>query len=157
MIEDGKTEKEAASEITDSIRYTVLSDTNHFVSNYRTFKKNMKNIGYTEVECKNYYTLFEKGIVKHKALQSKFSTNDGFIFEIQFHTPESQDAKNKKIPLYEERRQVGINPIRAKELESKMEELALNIPNPSKIKSIKSYKRRGRDIINNYLKEMERL
>lgn len=141
QAESGQSEKEIANDIHDSVRYTTISDSNTFVHNYETFKKTMQKQGYTEVECKNYYPLFEQGIVKHKAVQSKFSTKDGFIFEVQFHTPESQDAKIKKIPLYEERRQVDIDPNRAKKLELEMEKLALDVPNPPGIESIKSYKK----------------
>lgn len=140
QIEDNKSEIESMNDIHDSIRYTTISDTKDFVSNYQTFKKNMIDKGYTETECKNYFDLFNQGIVKHKAVQSQFSDKDGFKFEVQFQTPESQDAKTKKIPLYEERRTVGIDPKRAKELENEMEKLALNVPDPPGIERIKTHK-----------------
>lgn len=99
----------------------------------------MEKKGYTETECKNYFELFNQGIVKHKAVQSLFETKDGFKFEVQFQTPESQHAKTKKIPLYEERRKVGIDDQRARELESEMEKIALEIPDPPRIDEIKSH------------------
>lgn len=139
QIEDGKSEKESAIDIHDSVRYTTISDTKDFVSNYELFKKNMSDRGYTETKCKNYFELFNQGLVKHKSVQSQFSTKDGFSFEVQFQTPESQEAKTKKIPLYEERRKVDINPKRAKELENEMEKLALKVPNPPGIEKIKSH------------------
>lgn len=139
QIEGGKSPKDAANSINDSVRYTTVSKAQNFVSNYKKFKKHMSDLGYTETECKNYFDLFNKGIVKHKAVQSQFSTKDGFLFEVQFQTPESQDAKTKKIPLYEERRKVGIDPKRAKQLEDAMEELALKVPNPPGIGKIKSH------------------
>ena len=138
-IENGKTEKEAAESIHDSVRYTTISDTKNFVSSYEKFKNSMEKKGYTETECKNYFELFNRGIVKHKAVQSLFETKDGFKFEVQFQTPESQHAKTKKIPLYEERRKVGIDDKRARELESEMEKLALEIPDPPRIDEIKSH------------------
>ena len=45
----------------------------------------------------------------------------------------------KKVPLYEEARQVGIKPDRLKELEKQMEELALNVKDPIGIDRIKTY------------------
>lgn len=138
-IENGKTEKEAAESINDSVRYTTISDTKNFVSSYEKFKNSMEKKGYTETECKNYFELFNRGIVKHKAVQSLFETKDGFKFEVQFQTPESQHVKTKKIPLYEERRKVGIDDKRARELESEMEKLALEIPDPPRIDEIKSH------------------
>lgn len=139
QIEDGKTEKESMESIHDSVRYTTISDTKDFVSNYESFKKRMNDLGYTETECKNYFDQFNKGLVKHKAVQSQFSDKDGFTFEVQFQTPESQKAKTEKIPLYEERRKVGIDSDRAKELEKEMEMLALKVPDPPGIEEIKSH------------------
>ncbi len=139
QVEDGKSEKESMDSIHDSVRYTAISGNKDFVSNYKEFKKSMSDRGYIEIECKNYFDLFNKGIVKHKAVQSQFSTEDGFIFEVQFQTPESQDVKNKKIPLYEERRKVGIDVKRAKEIENEMEKLALKVPDPPGIEEIKSH------------------
>lgn len=138
--ERGVSITEASADIHDAVRYTTITDTKNFVSSYKSFKKNMEKKGYFEVECKNYYPLFEKGLAKHKAVQSKFSKNDGFIFEVQFQTPESQEAKTKKIPLYEERRKIGIDEKRAKEIEREMEKLALKVPNPPGINSIKNHK-----------------
>lgn len=138
-IEDNVSEKEAIDDMHDLVRYTTISDTKSFVSNYEAFKRKLGNLGYTETKCKNYFEMFNQGLVKHKSVQSQFSTSDGFTFEVQFQTPESQDAKTKKIPLYEERRQVGISSERAKELESEMEKLALNVPNPPGIEKIKSH------------------
>lgn len=139
QIEDNKTEKESMESIHDSVRYTTISDTEDFVSNYELFKKQMNDLGYIETECKNYFNQFNEGLVKHKAVQSQFSDKDGFTFEVQFQTPESQKAKTEKIPLYEERRKVGINPSRAKELEKEMEMLALKVPDPPDIEKIKSH------------------
>lgn len=139
QVEDNKSEKESMEDIHDSVRYTTISNTKDFVSNYELFKENMSDLGYVEIKCKNYFELFNQGLVKHKSVQSQFSTKDGFSFEVQFHTPESQEAKTKKIPLYEERRKIDINPKRAKELENEMERLALEVPDPPDIEKIKSH------------------
>lgn len=138
-VEDSLTVSKAGSKIKDAVRYTTISDTDDFVQSYRSFKKNMEDLGYTETRCKNYFDMYNRGLVKHKSVQSNFKTPDGYEFEIQFQTPQSQDAKNKKLPLYEERRQVGIDPSRAAYLEKKMEELAEKVPNPVDIDKIKSH------------------
>jgi hypothetical protein len=75
----------------------------------------------------------------HKAVQSAFKDKNGNIFELQFHTPSSQAAKELKLPLYEERRKVGINKIRAKELESGMRYLANRVRDPKHIDGILSH------------------
>ena len=61
------------------------------------------------------------------------------MFEVQFQTPESQRAKNKKTPLYEERRRSDISKERATELENKMTKLMDPVPTPDDIDKIKSY------------------
>ena len=75
----------------------------------------------------------------HKAVQSTFKDKNGNVFELQFQTPSSQAAKELKLPLYEERRKVGITEVRAKELESAMVRLANNVKDPKDIDSILSH------------------
>lgn len=130
---------EAANSIKDAVRYTVIAPTDKFVNMYYDFKADMANKGYSEISCDNYFDKFSRGEVKHKAVQSNFVDQNGYEFEVQFHTPESQDAKDKKLPLYNERRTTGISESRAKELEKQMEDLALNIPDPEGVRDILSH------------------
>lgn len=139
ISEKGMDVTEAANSIKDAVRYTVIAPTNKFVDMYYDFKAYLSKKGYTETSCDNYFDKFNKGEVKHKAIQSNFADKDGYEFEVQFHTPESQDAKDKKLPLYNERRETGISESRAKELEKQMEDLALNVPDPKGVEDILSH------------------
>ena len=130
---------EAAASIKDTIRYTTIASDNSFVDSYEKFKSNMSDNGYKEVRCKNYFDLYNQGKVKHKSVQSVFETPDGHVFEVQFHTPASQEAKDKKIPIYEERRKPGLSKERQMELEREMEKLAEKVPEPRDISRIKSH------------------
>ena len=129
----------AANSIKDAVRYTIIAPTDKFVNMYYDFKADMANKGYSETSCDNYFDKFSRGEVKHKAVQSNFADKDGYEFEVQFHTPESQYAKDKKLPLYNERRTTGISENRAKELEKQMEDLAMNIPDPEGVRYILSH------------------
>lgn len=129
----------AAESIRDSIRYTAISKDEQFTNNYFTIKNALQSKGYSEVRCKNYFDLYNRGEVKHKAVQSVFKTPDGYFFELQFHTPSSQDAKNKKIPIYEERRKPGLTRARKEELEKQMDDLAKQVSEPKDIYRIKSH------------------
>lgn len=131
--------KEAANSIKDSIRYTSVSNTKDFVKNYNAIKTNLEKKGYSEIKCKNYFDSFKQGKVMHKAVQSTFRDKSGNVFELQFQTPSSQAAKELKLPLYEERRKVGINENRAKELESGMLYLANRVKDPKDIDLILSH------------------
>lgn len=138
-IEDNIPFELAAKDIKDAVRFTTISNDKNFVKNYNSFKKNLEKKGYKEVKCKNYFDEYRKGKVKHKSVQSVFIGKDGYQFEVQFHTPSSQDAKDKKVPIYEERRQLGISKARAEELERQMDILAKRVKDPDNIYSIKSH------------------
>ena len=129
----------AARDLKDANRYTLLSDNDSFVSDYETFKQNLIDKGYKEVRCRNYFEDYRLGKVKHKAVQSVFETPDGYRFEMQFHTPASQRAKDKKVPIYEERRKPGLSYERQLELERQMDLLAANVPVPNGVERIKSH------------------
>lgn len=128
-----------ASRIKDAVRYTALSKDSDFVKNYNTIKTSLQDKGYTEVRCRNYFDMYNKGLAKHKAVQSVFSDKDGYLFELQFQTPSSQNAKDKKVPIYEEARNPNTSPERKKQLEKQMELLAEEVSNPVYIDKIKSH------------------
>ena len=131
---------EAANDIKDSVRYTLISDNNKFVKNYNETVGILTDFcGCEEVRCKNYFQLYKEGKVKHKSVQSVFKDKDGFVFEVQFQTPESQDAKNKKLPIYNERRKPGLSRQRQIELERQMEALAEAVSDPKDISKIKTH------------------
>lgn len=128
-----------AAKIKDAIRYTAVSSDKDYVKNYNSIKKSLENKGYTEIRCKNYFDLYNKGEAKHKSVQSVFEDKDGNVFEMQFQTPASQSVKDKKTPLYEEARNPKTSAKRKKELERQMELLAEGIATPKDIEKIKSH------------------
>ena len=137
--EKGLTYEQAANGIKDSIRYTSISDPKDFVKKYNSIKESLESKGYTEIKCKNYYQSYKEGKVMHKAIQSTYADENGNPFELQFHTPSSQAAKELKIPLYEKRRQTGIGDKRAKELELEMRRLAEKVKDPTDVYTILSH------------------
>lgn len=130
---------DAAYGIKDGVRYTALSPDNDFTSNYYKIKDSLEKKGYSEVRCKNYFDLYRQGQVKHKSVQSVFQSDDGYLFEMQFQTKASQDAKDKKVPIYEERRKPGLSKERQEALERQMVELAENVPDPKDVYKIKTH------------------
>lgn len=129
---------QAASQITDGIRYTSISNDDSYVNNYNKIKNNLEKKGYSEIKCKNYFEQYAQGKVKHKAVQSIFSDGEN-EFELQFQTAKSQAAKELKVPLYEERRSSDVNPDRAAYLEREMIALAEKVTNPKDVTKIKSH------------------
>ena len=129
--------EDASKGIRDAIRYTAVSDTKNFVSNYSSIKKSLEDKGYSETRCKNFFEKYKRGEVMHKAVQCTYKNKDGYEFELQFQTPASQAAKELKIPIYEERRKAGISEKRALELEARMRDLAESVEDPPYIERIK--------------------
>ena len=136
---DGVTFEQAANGLKDVIRYTAVSDSRDYVDTYNAIKQRLEKKGYTEVKCKNYFQKYQNGEVMHKAVQSTFRSPDGVDFEFQFQTPESQAAKELKVPIYNERRKAGNTPERNMELEQKMRNLAEQVPDPEGVFEIKSH------------------
>ncbi|MBP5596171.1 MAG: hypothetical protein J6Y02_12370 [Pseudobutyrivibrio sp.] len=130
---------DAAMGIKDAVRYTSVSNTNNFVRSYFKVKRDLEKKGYSEVRCRNYFEMYLKGEAKHKSVQSVFRDKDGYLFEIQFQTPESQKAKDEKVPIYEERRKPGLSEDRKAELEKLMVNLMEPVPIPDDILKIKSH------------------
>lgn len=129
----------AAESINDSIRYTSISNERDYVSNYESIKQKLSELGYQEIKCRNYFDMYRIGKVQHKSVQCIFTDRDGNHFELQFHTPSSQAAKELKIPLYEEARETGISEVRKASLELQMHDLAERIKDPRNVYSIRSY------------------
>lgn len=136
---DGVSFEEAASGIKDTIRYTAVSDRRDYVDTYNAIKQRLRDNGYEETKCKNYFQKYQNGEVLHKAVQSTFKSPDGIDFEFQFQTPESQAAKELKLPIYNERRKAGNTPERNAHLEQEMRNLAELVPDPEGVFSIKSH------------------
>lgn len=137
--EKNVTFEKASESINDSIRYTAISNERDYVSNYESIKQKLNELGYREIKCRNYFYLYSLGKVQHKSVQCIFIDRDGNRFELQFHTPSSQAAKELKIPLYEEARETGIGEARKSYLEMHMHDLAERIPDPRNVYTIKSY------------------
>ena len=125
--------------INDAVRYTAILGDSDFVKNYKDIKSAMRKKGYYEISCKNYFEDYRLGKVNHKSVQCNYVDKDGYIFEMQFQTKASQNAKDEKVPLYEEARDPNTNSKRKEELVAKMRKLADKVLDPPGIEKIKSY------------------
>ena len=139
-VNKGIDKEKAANDISDIIRYTMISDEDKLVDDYKKLKDLLEEKGYEEQQLKNYYKRFYDNKVSHKALQSVYKDKNGVSFEIQYHTPSSQAVKELKLPLYNEARQLKTSDTdRKEEIENEMRELAKKINDPKDILSIIEY------------------
>jgi hypothetical protein len=131
--------EKASSGIKDAIRYTAILDDNNFTSGYNSMKKSLENKGYTELRCKNFYSMYKEGSSQQKAIQCVYMNNKGQTFELQFHTTKSQGVKELLHPMYEEYRRSSTSNERRLELDNAMKALSGNVPDPSGVYNIISY------------------
>lgn len=91
---------DAAKRIGDSVRYTMIIDSDLYTERAMSILNAIKNKGYTIVKASNTW---DKSL--YKGLNCSIISPDGVIFELQFHTKKSFDIKEDKTHLvYEIRR-----------------------------------------------------
>ena len=137
--DDGITFDQAGSKIKDAVRYTAVVDEGNFTNGYKNIKSNLESKGYKEVRCKNFYQSYADGKSDQKAVQCIYEDPSGYKFELQFHTPRSQGAKELNHPLYEEQRNATTSDKRKKELSAQMKSYAEEVPNPKGVFTIQSH------------------
>ena len=137
--EGGVSFEDAGSDIKDAVRYTAVMDSANFTSGYNNIKSSLEEKGYKEVRCKNFYEMYDNGTQCQKAVQCVYQDPSGYKFELQFHTPESQGAKELNHPLYEEFRKKTTSESRKDQLFDQMYEHGQYVNNPSGVMSIKSH------------------
>lgn len=130
-IEKKLSMEEATNRIFDVNRYTMQFDTQNFTENAQATLSDLENEGFTVVEIKN--TLKDTG-VPYRGVNVKLE-KDGLGMELQFHTPESGEAKKINHELYDIYRE-ETNPRRKAGLDRKMRENAAAIPSPPNIEML---------------------
>lgn len=117
---------EAAANISDVQRFTMLSNNADYTANLQATVDKLEGDGY-EVKVKNFWQTGDP----YQGVNLKLK-KDGKTIELQVHTPESHSIKEKKIhPLYEEYRLESTSTDRKRELWGSMVALASSIPLPA--------------------------
>ena len=89
---------EIVGSIHDNLRYTFLVEQSAFKGGYDAAVKALEDKGYSMVRVKNTMAN-EEG--KYKGVNTLVKTDKGYIFELQFHTQESYEAKDAAHKFYE--------------------------------------------------------
>lgn len=118
MLEKNIYEEEAMKECGDVIRYTSISSSKTLVKNTKEMLQNLTNEGYQIVELKNTWIDEDN---PYKGINIKMLSPDGTKFELQVHTAQSFDMKERKQHKhYEEWRLPTASEERKKELSKQM-------------------------------------
>lgn len=129
----GLTVEEYAGKVTDVLRYTSVSGVDSFTDNYFRIIDSLKEKGYNEIEVRN--TLKDRD-AEYREINTLIQTADGYVFELQYHTPESLKIKEINHKLYEEERRAGTSKKRILELQKEMRHNASKIDVPKNVQQI---------------------
>ena len=132
--------KAAAAGVKDAVRYTAVFETKDFTAGYNNVKASLEAKGYKEDRCKNFFADYAEFNSIQKAVQCVYSDKDGNRLELQFHTYESQGAKEVNHPMYEKSRAAGIGSQEKGVLDDRMRNIGANVPDPDGVMSIKRHK-----------------
>ncbi len=118
--------EELAANIPDGIRYTFQFDDGSYSEGVQETQDRLKETGYERVEFRPSW-----GSDEYKGINSRWRDPDsGQLFEVQFHTPASLDAKEKMHDSYER----GQNPATPREERTQIQEyqrqVAAGVPIP---------------------------
>ena len=115
-----------ASAIHDGIRYTFVFPAEEYVSGVADAMQRLKDAGYDLRLRKPSWDADD-----YRGVNSRWwDPERKLLFEVQFHTPESWDAKQRTHDIYEKLCNTGITPAERKQLEDRQRWIVASIPVP---------------------------
>ena len=129
-----------SSAVTDVLRYTSVSETKDFTKSYSQIIVALSRKGYNMIEVTN--TLKDVS-ASYRGINTLVQNARGYVFELQFHTKESLEVKEKNHKLYEEQRLASTSKLRKLELDKTMRKNAQMIPTPAGIEKIGDIKNKN--------------
>ena len=136
----GESPETLINQIHDAIRYTFLSDTADYVKGIWEATDNLQSHGYELMVRINNW-----GEAEYKGVNTRWRDHEsGLLFEVQFHTPESRDAKQQTHAAYEKINDVG-TPVREVErLRQYQQEVSAQVPMPPGWENIPGYRKENK-------------
>lgn len=133
-----KSPVEAAESVSDALRYTYRIPRASYVQGYGQVADGLTRQGHEMVFCRNSWDGAE-----YKGVNTRWRTPGGQLIEIQFHTPESFDAKQLKHWAYERQRDPLTGGQEREEMKRIQEEVSAGIPIPPGVGDIADYRKEG--------------
>lgn len=125
--------EEYSNNVTDILRYTFCSEINNLVTGFFDMKSNLDNKGYNIIEINNTFSIPNTA---YKGINTLVKNPNGYIFELQFHTYQSLQIKEKNHKLYEKTRLESTPREEKRKLIKKMIENSKKVIVPNKIGKI---------------------
>ncbi|WP_327090962.1 hypothetical protein OIE66_10140 [Nonomuraea sp. NBC_01738] len=128
----------AAGLVPDALRYTYQFSTRDYVDGYHAVCRNFEDRGFEMDSSWNSW-----GQEEYKGINTRWRTQEGQLFEVQFHTPESFEAKQATHGAYERLRNPLTSDEQIDELKAFQREISGLVPIPDGVGDVQDYKRRG--------------
>ena len=129
------TTRQALDKIPDAVRFTLTYAAERYSDGVLGDVDRMKSAGFELIKLKNLWHTDQ-----YKGINSQWRTPEiGTRFEMQFHTPESLDAKELTHEAYERIRGRMVDPAEERDLESFQRRVNAVITTPSGTGRIKNY------------------
>jgi hypothetical protein len=114
LVESQLTPRQAAAEVPDAVRFTLEYSESRYTAGVPVDVEGLKVLGYELLKLKNLWAKDQ-----YKGVNSQWRRPEtGLRFEVQFHTPESREAKELTHKAYERLR----DPLTSKAEESALED-----------------------------------
>jgi hypothetical protein len=131
MVEDETDATDAASEIRDAIRYTVVLEEHGYWAAGSSISDALQQAGYSAVKKTKGWKRFG-----YKGRNDTFVTAGGQEFEVQMHTRASLNAADQCHLLYEESRLTSTSAARRAELSEEQDAIFAAVPVPDDVKLV---------------------
>jgi hypothetical protein len=120
--------------IPDAVRYTYLFERDRYVDGYWQVRHELEGRGYKLALSRNSWESAE-----YKGINTRWRMEEGQLFEVQFHTPESFEAKQLTHEAYERLRDPRTDRHEMGELREFQREASFHIPLPDGVGEIPDY------------------
>jgi len=125
--------------IPDALRYTCCFEPDNYTKGYHDIKARLEKLGHEMYQSINYWADPE-----YKGINSRWVTQRGQRFEVQFHTPESFHTKEHVThKAYERLRNTQISSEERGKLEGFQREVSSHIRVPDSAADIPDFKKEG--------------
>jgi hypothetical protein len=133
--ERGHTVSEAFGLVKDAIRYTFCYPDDRYTDGVHADCTRLEHAGFERVDRENSWAKEQ-----YKGINSRWRVpENGQLFEVQFHTPASLEAKEVTHPAYEKLR-IGVpTPTEQRELEDFQKRITADVPIPPGATEIPDY------------------
>ncbi len=137
----GKHERSIAEIIArmpDALRYTYECDVDSYVDRYEGVCRSLEAHGSQLLLRRNYWDNSE-----YKGINTRWLTASGHVYEVQFHTADSFQAKQLTHDAYERLRTSQAPSPERPELESYQQTVTSSVCVPSGVEAVTNYRREG--------------